>query len=334
MFNLFIQYFTAKFKKMKKEQNLLSGLIILGGIVISTQVFAQNSFTDGTTWCYNNTEFFDPGPLANSYYIEGDTLIQGKACKIFHRSKITCDYRFQDMEFLYEEGNQVYYYDEAPDTFNLLYDYDWSIDQIVTLPTWSGLDDYIGPEFHIRIDDVDWGQINNIPVRMIVVSYDTEDDGVISFSDSPLYKGVIIEKIGSLVNFFHFNEYGVCDISYNKELSYFESDTLGSVQFTALPCGEGSSSINSFADKNQLGIVDLRPNPAGETIFFKSTINFIDLQIEVFSIEGQQQRSIKSNITKDEPIQIPLNDLPSGLYMMVGKSPAGQVIFNERFIKQ
>jgi hypothetical protein len=90
-----------------------------------TTLFAQEWAPVGATWCYNSND-----PM-NGYYwyaiikSEGDTVIQGKNCKVLQSNGIgTCTYgsAFHPL-FIYSDTNKVFYFNQNINKFYLLYDF-------------------------------------------------------------------------------------------------------------------------------------------------------------------------------------------------------------------
>lgn len=89
--------------------------------LICQEATGQNWFNPGKTWYYNVTTGFD----INNYGIhrqtvEGDTVIQGKACKILKYYPKTSP---AFVDFLHQDGRKVYHFDDYRKEFELLYDF-------------------------------------------------------------------------------------------------------------------------------------------------------------------------------------------------------------------
>ncbi len=293
---------------------------------------AQSLLVDGATWHYNLYTFWEPGVDYNQFYIDGDTLIDDKTCKILRRLHRSCDFR-PETDYLYEDGDQVYYYNREQEAFKLLYDYGAQEGDILELELWEGMEGFWGPKVYIRIDFVDHILLDTATLRRFFVRYDVWDDGVIEFSANA-DPTTIVEGIGSLTNYFHFFDNGYCDWRYTWGLRCFTHPTYGRIKFEDIVCD--SVIIFSKNEEQLWSSTDLEvsPNPFTEKLDIQFSRNLNDASITIYNVMGQEVIFRKSvDFFADERQTIEVSDLKQGTYIVVVREQDGQLVASLKVVK-
>lgn len=172
-------------------------------LILHTQnTHAQSLLKDGSTWHYEYRRFWTAAIDYNKCVLEGDTIIQQKKCFKFKRRYGSCDIRGLT-EYIYEEDSKYFYFEKSKDRFVMLYDFSKGVGDTIAIEYWPEFSLNRDSIFHIRIDSMDWIQMDTFSLKRFYVTYDRWDDHEINF-EQLIQKGVIVEGIGSLTNFFTF----------------------------------------------------------------------------------------------------------------------------------
>ena len=302
-------------------------MIYLG--CLQSQIIVQ----EGVTWRYNLYHFSQSEPLPeyNECYIEGDTMINLQACKIYHRTYQTCDQR-TSKEFIYFENEILYYYEHESNRFLMLYDFSAEVGDTLTMEFWPSINLDNDSLFYIKIDSIDIFELDTFSLKRFYVSYDTWDDETIEFS-ADNNQGVIIEEIGSLTNFFHFYDNGLCDASYNIGLRCLTLPDLVPYELGDIACDSITSALNLT---NSLEI-KLYPNPSHDYVSVRSDKQINNAEIIIYDLTGNELfRQVKSGKTElDEYIE--LSFLPKSMYLIsifeVDKNDVSKLVYTQKVIK-
>ncbi len=290
------------------KMHLLTTIFLF--FIMLPQTKGQSLLTDGTEWHYHLIEFWTSGFKSNRCYIEGDTLIDQKQCKIYHRTYATCDFR-SHVEYLYEEDQKLFYYDTTLQRFLMLYDYGALPGDTITLEYWPDFNLFGDSLFYIRVDSIHPFLYDTFELKKFYITYDDYDDEEISFPEN-YDKGEIIEGIGSVVNFFHFIETGLCDWLYNVKLRCFTYPGAETIHFDEIPC----DSVTSSTEISTYGRIEVFPNPFGETVTIHSDFELENPILTIYTIGGRDiyHEQISGKAPLNHPIQLP--SLPNGVYLL------------------
>jgi hypothetical protein len=98
---------------------MVRNLLFIIGLVFTSGSRAQEWFPVGASWYYNQVIFFE-GDTYSYFQVTGETVIQGKNCKVINGS---CNCGDGVGTYLYQEGDKIFAFDFETDTFRLLYDF-------------------------------------------------------------------------------------------------------------------------------------------------------------------------------------------------------------------
>ncbi len=88
--------------------------------------------------------------------------------------------------------------------------------------------------------------------------------------------------------------------------------------------------FSELLDEVQETSIKIYPNPATEKLFVEIPTTE-ETYTTIYSIQGKMVKNLKSNISK---IEIDVNDLPVGLYLIISRSKAGKIIGKSKFVKK
>ena len=207
----------------------------------------------------------------------GDTLIQGKQCKILHKSMSVCDLR-NAKEYMYSDSGKVYFYDNSRSKFQMLFNIN-----AATTSTWVYYmqDLPIQDSMIVKIDSISSISINSIILKEIFVKYSCSQPWVINGS------GKIIENMGDTHYMFPW-VFGACDVTFGGPLRCYDDNLIGryetgvvsSCDFRNVGIKEESSPITEYK---------IYPNPFSNSITIESMYesNFRMASIEIFNLLGK-----------------------------------------------
>ena len=114
---------------MKKTFLLILILFCISKISLSQTEWAPV----GAKWHYSLTYATSYQEDFNVLESTKDTIVNARNCKKIVKFATTCDDRPQT-EFMYEDSNRVYFYDEYSNKFNLLYDFNKTTGESWNIP--------------------------------------------------------------------------------------------------------------------------------------------------------------------------------------------------------
>lgn len=209
-------------------------------------LFSQNFATIGAKWtyqvgsgCCNNGNELD----FIQWTVWKDTIIHQKNCRMIIKNGVSIE-GFSDTMFVYQQGQQVFYYDFYSDNFTLLYDFSKQKNE-----SWVVNSGNCG--LNIIVEEVSLITINQHTLKQLKVTSDNSD-----------YEGYIIEKIGYLKKpqpDFSQYCYGLISyLNYYDGLRCYEDPEIGFYDFQISPSCDFVKVSNSKSLINDLKIL---PNP-------------------------------------------------------------------------
>lgn len=285
------------------KKNLL--LIIL--LTLAQQNFTQYFAPNSSVWHYN----YDPSPPIEMGYTKivviGDTLLQGKACKILQKRNIGYDfmkktnYDYPDgCQYIYSDPDKVYYY--KSNKFYTLYDFaakkgsSWII---------TGDPDFTNDSLaKIEVDSINNITINSIKLRVLYIH---TDSGYYAFPGNK-----IIEKIGSVDYMFPVRT-NLTGPSLPGPLRCYFDNAFGLFQNTLSSCDSIYTNVGLLANSNFT--IKVYPNPV-ESI---STIDWTstgedDYNISIYNFSGQLVSTQPAHLPS---IKIYKSDFKPGIYFYI-----------------
>lgn len=289
-------------------KNLLIILLLSG---IQTTMFSQSLLEDGVEWRYNYYRFAEGLIGYNSCSIEGDTLIDGKNCKKYIKTYGSCDLR-PTVEYLYEEDKMVYYYDTMKQKFSMIYDYSAELGDTIAIENWEWINLEEDSLFYIRIDSIATFEYGPYQLKEFHVTYDKVNDAIIDFPDGDWAKGIIIEQIGSLTNYFHFYDNGLCDANYNIGLRCFSTPEFEPHVFGEIACDSLIQSSVFTIEEN----IMVFPNPFDQEFTVQADYEIHHGEIVVYNLNGMEvyRKNISNKSELNETID--MSSFPSSIYFI------------------
>ena len=304
-----------------------STLLLMFSWLLSVSSDAQSLLTDGFEWKYKHGYAFTPYFDFNKCSIVGDTIIEQQNCKIYQRSKLTCDKR-PEYEYMYERDNQIFYYNGVRERFELLYDFTAQVGDTLKIRYWENFQ-IADSFFYIRIDSVAEFIYDTLMLKKYFVTYDKSDDEIIEFWSN---KGEYIQGIGSLENFFYFAEDGRCDDSYNRSLRCIDHPIFGEFKFEVDPCD--STNFNSTSDVNLNLDFNIFPIPFEDHLTIKSNLTMDNMLLSIYNMNGHKVHSETIPIIHSNSyVRIHTDGLSGSIYLAVMSNYKGEVLFSEKIFK-
>lgn len=263
----------------------------------------------GARWHYTeNFSFWNP--IVEDYIkIESvkDTVVAGKVCrKLTKRHNIGCSDR-PDIEFMYSENNQVFFFDTNFSSFQILYDFgaiqgdSWAI-LVKDLDPPEDVDTLI-----VSVDSTNQTIINGISLKQLFVTYKLKGE------TNPYVKhnSTIIESIGDLWYMFnYYPEWALgCDMNFSEGLRCYEDSLIGLFETGIADSCEYIKLLDGNEDIESPPIT-IYPVPANEVLLVKIEKR-IPIQFKIYDFTG---KVVLTRILKDN--RIPVYELKPGIYII------------------
>ncbi len=281
--------------------------------------FAQNEWAPiGAKWYYDY-----PGDMGwlNYTTIEsvGDTIIQGKSCRILQMSRNIDSLRL----YTYSDSNIVWVYKKG--NFYKLYDFNANPGD-----TWEVIDVFARCDADsmatVRVDSVGYITINSTTLKYIVIKFlTTEYWGFQLSSPGTLFK--IIETIGPMGYMFP-QKFCHLDYPYPNSLRCYSDSLFG---FYETGIVDSCTYIATVIKENNLNNTPyFYPNPCNNIINIDFSNKVKEREINIYNIYGEK---IKTFILYDKNNCIlDISDFNSGYYILNIKEKNNYML-NQKIIK-
>ena len=252
----------------------------------------------GAKWTFQTGGFIpDVCPLNNIIEVIGDTIIQGKSCRIVQKAVSTCDL-LPHINYVYNQGLKVYLFDIDKEAFHLIYDFGASEGESyqVLLPDFVLEDSYhevkVLETATINIDGTDY------PAQFVEVSFHHDQGEDIVGLDT------IVQPFGSLSSLF-MQEAFLCDDCRDFDLRCYSDNNI-SVQFVS----SEEECLLSSVDYTFLDNISISPNPVQDIL----TIRGLKKQTNYSLYSSQGVFIQKGTLRANQELSVEF--LPDGLYII------------------
>ncbi len=277
---------------------------------------AQSEFAPiGAVWHYHKYEFFQfPWTTIKFCRIEstGDTLIQGRACRILETSDpIDCTRR-RNKEYVSQQGDTIWLYDQDSEEFQLLYNFGaqpgdtWTIDLIQVLSETP-------LTVTIRIDSVSTVNIAGASLRRYYASskiQSPEENG-----DFYPFEFPFTELLGAESYLFYtwsFEIAPLCDTAYPRGLRCYYDPNFGSYETGIAPfCNWIGVPVREMLTEPEG--VRVFPNPVSDMLHIEN-LRPTALAFNLLDLHG---RVLRSGLSTGIRTEWSVEQLPAGVYQIV-----------------
>ncbi len=292
----------------------MKAIFILTSLIFLVSVSNAQEFAPlGAKWTYCYTS--GAGTQNESYGIDtieftGDLqLINGISCKKL-KSIFGGDY------YIYQDSNQVFYYNSQRDSFFLLYDFS------------------IQPSEQFQTAKWEWNIIPPPPVDYMTIQIETRDTQWVNNVPLSFFRGTIICESGIWENDMIYNdrfgavnqfviyplEYCLIDWGIHHTFRSYEDPELGLYMPDLIVCPMNVA-IHSTTKTEDIAIF---PNPVQNRLFLPKDLPIIDLEI-IDPTGNRKEAPFSSN-------SINVEDLPAGFYFL-RIEVQGEKFITRRFVK-
>lgn len=277
---------------------------------------------------YYYTYWWDDGISYNTDVIEvevvGDTLIQGKSCQVFQQNSgiIGWNWGCEGSQYMYEEDGKVYFYNDASQSFGLLYDFTKVAGESWKVPLCANEICKELDTLTVVVDSITYTELNSIQIKTQHVRISLDSTGA-TWGISKIY-----ENMGSAIRMYLVE--GIC-ITVEAgiiNLRCFDSPDTGIFNFA----GEACDRINAVQEI-ALGNIQLLfyPNPAVGFLNFRlrGPQNLQGCVFRIVNAKGELVESFRTNQPETHYVQT-VSNWASGLYF-VQCMRNGKVIASGKF---
>lgn len=294
-------------------------LILLCLTAATTKLNAQSWFSPDQTWTFN---VFGGFAGINDYFnlqVEKDTVIHSQACK---KVQVTGQpFTILPDRYAYTENNRVFAYQMQADSFVLLYDFNLSAGEILTVPTYFSV-------FKYRIDSIDVVQIGSLSLQRQLATYLDPDGTPSNWTFEILETIGMISSFGTMpyCSYFFVDDAPLCQAAadgFDIRFICFRSNASG----TYSPYGLDCLLVDTDAPEPLPAFV-LQPNPATDQLFLSLETRSVEAQrTVVYSAQGQIMQTYTGL-----PNQLDVSGLAPGLHLVSIELESGQRLVG-RFVK-
>lgn len=258
-------------------------------MLITISVSGQGWFPSDASWYYNQV-IFGVGNTYRHLEVSGEAEIKGKVCKEI-RGACQCS-KYGGVNYLYQDGEQIFIYVPAADSFRVLYDFSLVAGEIFTV---YGEDE---GDSHFLIDSITMYQAGPISLRVQHIQW---IDGYHQVGTK------IYERIGA--NGCLYPVLGICDPG-TAGLRCYEDAEVGLQKFIQpeLACDY----VTSVDDPDQKTKVKVFPNPVKDRLSIESTEAIVTIEF-VHMATGKVFTSTGFNQTE---FDIDISSMSSGAYIL------------------
>lgn len=224
-----------------------------------------------------------------------DTAVSQKNCRMIIKSGVSIE-GFADTMFVYQDGQQVYFYDFYSQSFSLPYDFSKQKNESWVIKSGDcGL--------NVIVEEVSIIPMNQHFLKQLKVTSNNSD-----------YDGYIVEKIGYLKKPQpDFSQYCHGSISYtyydglrcydDSELGFYDSQIASSCEYVKV------SKENPAHQE-----IKIHPNPSSGKWIVDHKKPVQNSRIAIFSSSGNKVQEMV--IQNENPILVDLSNEPSGIYLL------------------
>ncbi len=291
--------------------------LLIGLFFFPFFLYSQNFAPIGAQWtyqigsgCCNNGNELD----FVQWKVIKDTSILQKDCRMLLKKGISIE-GFSDTMFVYQENQQVYFYDFYSQSFTLLYDFSKQKNESWVVKSGDC-------ELNVIVEEASTIQINQQPLKQLKVTSTNSD-----------YEGYIIEKIGFLKkpqpDFSQYCHGLISYLNYYDGIRCYEDPELGFHDFQISPsCDYVKVNKNKPFHQD----VKIYPNPTDGKFIVEYEKSMQNDQFFIFNSLGQMIQEVKLNHTHQISIDLSLE--PSGIYFLKFELINRKEIYNFRIIKK
>ena len=240
--------------------------------------------------------------------VVGDTVIQGKSCRIFQQNSgiIGWNWGCGGNQYLYEESGRVYFFDDANQSFQLLYDFTKEAGEFWEVPLCENLC-YSFQNLTVRVDSVSFTELNGTMIKTQHVSF--LDGSGIPFGNDRVYGGLC----SATQMFFVREKCTTADIGF-LNLRCFDSPVDGLFNFVGEDCDVINSVTQGFG--RNFGFI-ISPNPASDFVRFQfpDILRGKKFNCIIFSLDGRTKKMLGSFSSENDQPQY-IGDLRPGDYLI------------------
>lgn len=270
---------------------------------VLSNLYGQNFAPNSAVWNYTyNWLFFNMGYMKLT--VIGDTLIQGKSCKIIqkrnigHNSQYNTNYDLIDgYEYVYSDTDKVYFY--RFNKFYTLYDFGASPGTSWIIACENYLDhDSLSK---IIVDSVEIETINSVNLRTLYLHTDSGTAGFLGMK--------MVEKIGCLNWMFPVN-LSLVGPDYPEPLRCYYDNSLGLIKYILVSCDTLYNGL--YEVKNYDNKISFYPNPVNSisTLEWDGKTNE-NCTLYIYNYLGNLIKTVKTN---SQSIEIRNSDFVKGIY--------------------
>lgn len=308
-------------KQTSKDMNRAKLLIGIGFLILGINISSAQTWAPiGAKWSYTLRFAFSGEVDTLVVRSTGDTIIQGKQCRILKKNITTCDER-GIYEYMYSDSGKVFFFDNSRSKFQMLFNINA---KIADTWIWKIKDFPSQDSVVVIVDSISTITINSIIYKKIFVEYVN-----VTLPWSISGNGRIIENMGDDYYLFPWVS-GICDITFGGPLRCYQDSIMGHFETGVVSnCNYRTVGLNEKS-KSEI-VISIYPNPTRNTfsIILDETEPFNSKQVEITNLLGVR---IFLGTFSTNKYSIDLTNQPDGVYFISIKLDGKSVYY--KILKQ
>lgn len=249
--------------------------ILLFAMPLFLQAQQPEWFPVGGKWHYSYHYLFADGSGYAKAMISDTAIVNGQFCK-----QITWEYKSPNQfpggasacegmgagNYVYEDSNRVYFYNQVLNQFLLLYDFTAQVGDTWSIPTVMKANSINLDTMIIKVDSTDTTTINGHQLKVMYLTQINESSITVFNSRK------ITEYIGSTTSFFPWGR-GACEGPFASPLRCYNDSLIRYYKFPSNPSCKNISTFIKQQDKNELPHLEIAPHPVKEVSIIQLKIS-------------------------------------------------------------
>ncbi len=298
--------------------------IIIFLLTANFAAFSQDFYANGTEWQYGiNGYYSGPAyPTLQRIRITGDTIIDGKFCKIFTKKYLDCNRMYSYEDYLHIENGEWRFFNEENQEFQLLYNFNLLAGDTMSFRLWNPMG-LTTKRLHYRVDSIKIALVGDTELKRFFCTYGSRDHQtgeMMYYNDFPEDSFEMVENIGHMENMFFFWDTGSCHGLWVNKFHCYTNPTIGTYVAESAVCTDELVSVRPLTAEDGITIY---PNPVQDRLHYQSVDRLISFSL--FDLAGKLVLDATQVIRREDIID--LSALASGVYLLrIRKEDGGVVV--------
>ncbi len=281
-------------------------LISFIALLFSFQSFSQDFAPIGAKWYYDESFAFSGDIDYMSLTSEKDTMLQNVVCrKLSKRHQLDCAIRPLN-EFVFSRNDSVFFFDEAFNEFQLLYDFTAKEHDSWMIRVKN--EDQVTDTVLVTVDSTSVIRLNETDLKKLYVTYSKNN------YYPPTETSVIVEKIGDMnymFNWYPWTTSMACDANFTRGLRCYQDNEFGQYSTGIADSCDYVYVLTKISKQDSEPTFSIYPNPTTGIIDINLDNNYNSLLVLTDLLGKPIIHKVFNNSTR-----VDLGLMKKGLYIL------------------